>query len=217
MAGTKSPIHIFFRMITPLPDKLSATYSTGCPCCPRSFPASALSAEKGRSGLIIQCLDWLICEDFAASTCGRDLIRSYAYIKVFDRFIFHKMLVVDLNAQFWGALINNFYPRGNSNGFQYEDQAFYHAIYCVHSSLSLEQDCLLSIYTQQALKDNRMLISIHLASYKPEAFIGRSRRERAQSKCVLASQLDLPHKVGSKLDLKSYLNWKEVSGSTQIS
>jgi hypothetical protein len=49
MAGTKSPIHIFFRMIIPLPDKLSVTYSTGCPC---SFPASDLGAEKGRSGLI---------------------------------------------------------------------------------------------------------------------------------------------------------------------
>jgi hypothetical protein len=92
------------------------------------------------------------------------------------------MLVVDLNAQFWGDLMNNFYPRENSNGCQYEDEAFNHAIYSVSSSLSLEQDCSLSIYTQQAFKDNRMLISLHLASYELEAFIGRSRRERVQSK-----------------------------------
>jgi hypothetical protein len=33
-----------------------------------------------------------------------------------------------------------------------------------------------------------MLISLHLASYELEAFIGRSRRERAQIKCVLVKQ-----------------------------
>jgi hypothetical protein len=69
-------------MIIPLLEKLSVTYSTGCPYCPRSFPACALGAEKERSGLIIQCLDWLIFENFVASTCGRDLIRSYSYISL---------------------------------------------------------------------------------------------------------------------------------------
>jgi hypothetical protein len=178
-------------MIIPLPDKLSVTYSTGCPCCPRSFPASALSAKKGQSGLIIKCLDLLIFEGFAASTCGRDLIRPYAYRKVFDRFILHKMLVVDLNAKLWGSLMNNFYARGNFKRCQYEDKACYHTIYCVHSSLSSEQDCSLSIYAQQAFKDTRMLTSLHLNSYKLEALIGRSGRERGQSKLVLVKQSPL--------------------------